>query len=123
MTFLSEVWHQMIFGLATRTGVCLEKSLRQFGPEKGIVLDVDPQHGRPGRLTELARGVDQFVGRAIVVGLSIDAPAATCRKRHYGRDRLVVLARQGDCAPSAARFTDDDNAFRGAELLLDEIVD
>src|ERR1700748_868375 len=78
---------QVIFGIAASTGVGLVHPLRQSGTEERVVLDVEPKHRHPRRTSEIPRCSDEFVGRAIVVRLAADAPAATSSESN---DRLYV---------------------------------
>jgi len=85
MAVVTERRHQMVFGLAAGRGKGLVHAFGQGSAEEGIVLDVDPQHRHPRRAAELAGRFHQFVWRAIVVRLAVDAAATAARE---GDDRL-----------------------------------
>ena len=70
----------MVFGLAAGGREGGTHALRQIRAEEGVVLDVDPQHRHARGAAEIRGRLDQFVGRAIVVGLALDSAARPAAK-------------------------------------------
>src|SRR5579883_3623526 len=81
------------------TASCREGVMHAVGQrraEVGIILAIEPEHGYPRSLSESRGRLDQLVGRAVVVWLAADAPAAPCRKDDDGANGRRVRARERD---------------------------
>ena len=92
MSIATERRHQMVFGLATCRRKGLVHAFRQGRAKESVVLDVDPQHRHARCAAELTGRFHQFVWRAIVVRLAIDAAAAAGGKDDDGLDLRRVQA-------------------------------
>src|SRR6478735_3822559 len=80
----SEGGQHAIFDIAALLDKGLMHPLRQFRPEIGVVLRVDPKHRYPRGASKLAGGGNKLVGCTIVVGSAINAASTPRREGNDG---------------------------------------